>query len=206
MSEKYLTISEFSERLGKSKKTVNSWIRKGLIKYHKTPGGHYMIPESELLRLLGKSDSPGNNPGNEVGGNPIEEADVRLHEDIRRARMDPKKPIIFKEIEDMAWWHGVIQELGKEVVFTILPLVQLNESEKRNYVEAVAKLSAVLKEMIETAKKDAELVLKIRELEEMNKLLVDENSKLKDLLKEWNEFYNEALTIIRRGLEVINSG
>lgn len=46
---KLLKLSEFAEINGLHCNTVRSWIRNGTIKYVKTSGGHYRIPEDEVL-------------------------------------------------------------------------------------------------------------------------------------------------------------
>ena len=53
MTDIYLTIGEVAKRLGKSTGTIRRWEKEGLIKGTRTPKGHRMFPESEVLRLLG---------------------------------------------------------------------------------------------------------------------------------------------------------
>ncbi len=43
---------EIAEKLGVHKLTVTGWARKGQVKSIRTPGGHYLIPQSEADRLL----------------------------------------------------------------------------------------------------------------------------------------------------------
>jgi len=44
--------SEVAEMLNVTTATVSIWIRKGIIKAIKTPGGHYRIPEAEIKKLM----------------------------------------------------------------------------------------------------------------------------------------------------------
>ena len=54
MSEKYLSISEASKRLGVHTGTLRRWANEGKINSVRTPGGRRRFSEDEILRLLGK--------------------------------------------------------------------------------------------------------------------------------------------------------
>ena len=49
-----LTVPAFAAKVGKSKRTVNHWIAKGLIEARRSTkdGRRFVIPESELVRLV----------------------------------------------------------------------------------------------------------------------------------------------------------
>jgi len=52
MSEKLLRPREACERLGISYSTLRRWIEAGYVKAIRTVGGKYMVPESEVRRIL----------------------------------------------------------------------------------------------------------------------------------------------------------
>jgi excisionase family DNA binding protein len=43
MSDRALTVREVAERYGVTTPTVNGWIKKGALKAHRLPGGHWRI-------------------------------------------------------------------------------------------------------------------------------------------------------------------
>lgn len=54
MSE-LLKIPEAAKKMHVSRETIYSWIRRGLIKPVRTPGGRYRIPEDQLIRPVPES-------------------------------------------------------------------------------------------------------------------------------------------------------
>lgn len=46
-----LTVSTFASALSVSPRTVRDWLAAGQVKAHRTIGGHWRIPRSELDRL-----------------------------------------------------------------------------------------------------------------------------------------------------------
>ena len=53
MKKAYLKTGEFAFQMGVSQQTVMRWLKKGWIKYYKTPTGYNLIPVSEVSRLMG---------------------------------------------------------------------------------------------------------------------------------------------------------
>ena len=49
---KYYKVSEVAKILSMSRITIWLWIKEGKIKAIRTPGGTYLIPESEVNRIL----------------------------------------------------------------------------------------------------------------------------------------------------------
>src|SRR5258708_36329240 len=54
----YLTSHEVARLLGVSASAVLSWIDRGWIKAHRTPGGHRRVEELELIRFLRERNMP----------------------------------------------------------------------------------------------------------------------------------------------------
>jgi excisionase family DNA binding protein len=54
----YLTSHEVARLLSVSASAVLSWIDKGWIKAHRTPGGHRRVEKSELIRFLQEHNMP----------------------------------------------------------------------------------------------------------------------------------------------------
>lgn len=57
--EKYLTVTEACEKLRLHRDTVYDWIKDGKIDAVKRPGrggGEWLIPESEISRVLQRAD------------------------------------------------------------------------------------------------------------------------------------------------------
>jgi excisionase family DNA binding protein len=54
----YLTSHEVARLLGVSASAVLSWIDKGWIKAHRTPGGHRRVEKLELIRFLRERNMP----------------------------------------------------------------------------------------------------------------------------------------------------
>lgn len=52
LEKKSYKTGEVARMLGLNPVTVYLWVRKGLVKAWKTPGGQYLIPREEVERLL----------------------------------------------------------------------------------------------------------------------------------------------------------
>lgn len=50
--EKQFTPREAALLLHRSQETLIRWVKTGKLKAARLPGGHYLIPESEVLRVL----------------------------------------------------------------------------------------------------------------------------------------------------------
>ena len=49
-SEKYLSVEEFSERIGVHPQTVRKWDNEGVLKaHHRSPGGHRYYTEAQVV-------------------------------------------------------------------------------------------------------------------------------------------------------------
>jgi len=55
IEQRLLSLKKASKILGVSEKTLRRWDNAGKIKAFRTQGNHRRIPESEILRLMGKS-------------------------------------------------------------------------------------------------------------------------------------------------------
>jgi excisionase family DNA binding protein len=53
MPERVYPIHEATKLLGVSAQTIRRWEREGKIKCYRTAGGYRVIPESEIIRILG---------------------------------------------------------------------------------------------------------------------------------------------------------
>ena len=57
-SVKFFSTGRVARLLGVTDRTVRDWIKQGRIRAERTIGGHYRIPEDEVLRLL-RAGGPG---------------------------------------------------------------------------------------------------------------------------------------------------
>ncbi len=52
--ERHLKLGQVAEILGVSRRTVWRWIKEGKIKAVKLPSGIYVVPETEVERIIGE--------------------------------------------------------------------------------------------------------------------------------------------------------
>jgi hypothetical protein len=67
---------------------------------------------------------------------------------IREARKLESKPIIAKEIEDSAWFHNLLHDLGKYVYHRLVKYVDWGAAEIESEKQAFAKLSAAVDDLM----------------------------------------------------------
>jgi len=68
--------------------------------------------------------------------------DVEFEEATRHERKDERKPIRLKEIEDAAWFHNLLHDLGKYTYHRLVQKVEWGEDEIADYEAAFKRLSA----------------------------------------------------------------
>jgi excisionase family DNA binding protein len=83
MRERVYIIREATKLLGVSAKTIKRWEREGKIKCYRTVGGHRVIPESEITRILGikKEEREGGEPQpspTTPAASPLSSTEIRL--------------------------------------------------------------------------------------------------------------------------------
>jgi excisionase family DNA binding protein len=95
--EKMYKLREACEILRVSKKTIHRWEKAGKIKCVRTPGNHRLVPESEILRILGmqtpkyveKSDIKPKIEKKEPSGEKVERKGASSREEILDALRPP---------------------------------------------------------------------------------------------------------------------
>ena len=63
-----LTVRQAAERLGIAYSTLKHWIYRGTVRTTRTAGGHHRIAETEVERLLARTDRPPPRPRASGGG------------------------------------------------------------------------------------------------------------------------------------------
>lgn len=95
------------------------------------------------------------------------EEDAKLAEKDFKERLDSKKPIRAKEIEDAAWFHNLLHDLGKYVYHKMVRYVDWTDEDMENYDHARRKLSGFI-DSIHALIEDSG---KVQRLEDENTLL-----------------------------------
>lgn len=90
-----------------------------------------------------------------------EARDRRFHGELREKRKDTRKPIEAKEIEDMAWFHNLIQDVGKHVYHHAVNYVKLEGEDLEDYEKARDKIVGYVDNLI----KFSENALRMAEIE-----------------------------------------
>jgi hypothetical protein len=120
------------------------------------------------------------------------EADRRAAEALRAAREDAGRPILTKEIEDAAWFHNLLHDVGKYVFHRLVKYVDWTEEHARDAekaFEAIARFVDNLVEVgVEKAKVLEELKVENMALDAYLVFAVDLLQKAKERLMEYERF------------------
>jgi len=84
---------------------------------------------SKLFKASGRNLAP-----------PPLDADKDLAGDTIAEKKDARKPIREKEIEDAAWFHNLLHDLGKHVFTKMVKFVEWGDQDMNDYEKARAKL------------------------------------------------------------------
>jgi hypothetical protein len=98
---------------------------------------------------------------------PASRADLEHEIKTRETARQPSKPIVAKEIEDAAWFHNLLHDVGNHVYHSVVTHVVLGEEELRDYEKARAKIVAyydVLESLMAEADKVVEVEVENAEL------------------------------------------
>lgn len=87
-------------------------------------------------------------------------ADRKTAMAIREARKDASKPILAKEIEDAAWFHNLLHDLGNYTYHKLVKCVDWGPEEIADPKQAFNRLSAFLDDLMEL-KEDAARLQKV---------------------------------------------
>ena len=74
-------------------------------------------------------------------GRKVEAEDVELAKQTFTERKDSRKPIREKEIEDAAWFHNLLHDLGKYVYHKMVQYVEWTDEDMSNYEHACKTLT-----------------------------------------------------------------
>jgi excisionase family DNA binding protein len=85
MPERVYPIHEATRFLGVSAQTIRRWEREGKIKCYRTAGGYRVIPESEIIRILGIKEERG---GDEAQPSPTSTTSQPLSTEIRLKKIE----------------------------------------------------------------------------------------------------------------------
>jgi AraC-like DNA-binding protein len=107
-----------------------------------------------------------------------------------KARLDPRAPILLKEIEDMAWWKHLREELTVMLLPEALRRLRMEEVDRRN-PEATAKLAA--SRLLDAAAQGDALKARLEEAE----------AKLRAAEGEWRAKLAEHEEALRRYRELV---
>ena len=87
-------------------------------------------------------------------------ADAEHEAETRKAARQVNKPIIAKEIEDAAWFHNLLHDVGNHVYHSVVTHVVLGEEELRDYEKARAKIVAYY-DVLESLMAEADRVVEV---------------------------------------------
>jgi excisionase family DNA binding protein len=87
--EKLYTLKEAREILRVCTKTIQRWDKEGKIKCIRTPGNRRLIPESEILRIIGKIDHL--KVENAENKSLITETEPKKEETVPKTKIEPKE-------------------------------------------------------------------------------------------------------------------
>jgi hypothetical protein len=89
----------------------------------------YMAVISKIFKMSGR----------QLAATKVEE-DAKLAEKTIAEKKDARKPIREKEIEDAAWFHNLLHDLGKHVFTKMVKFVEWGDQDMNDYEKARAKL------------------------------------------------------------------
>ena len=120
---------------------------------------------------------------------------LKLRETVKRS----EKPIIAKEIEDSAWFHNLLHDLGKYAYHRLVRYVDWTPEDVKDYKKAFDKLSDMLDNLmmlIEDAKKLERLVDERDALKFALSMALDQANELLALVRSYQQYVNLLLQYI----------
>jgi hypothetical protein len=150
------------------------------------------ISSQTLRRLLeGRKGAEGGGAGG---------ADSKEAARLREARADVARPILAKEIEDAAWFHNLLHDVGKYVFHRLVKYVDWTEEcvkDEEKAFEAVAKFfNSLVEAGVEKAKVLEELKVENMALDAYLTFSVDLLQRAKERLMEYMRFTELAARTI----------
>jgi hypothetical protein len=134
----------------------------------------------------------------------VKAEDVTLAKQIFAERQDSRKPVRQKEIEDAAWFHNLLHDLGKYVYHKMVQFVDWTDQDMNDYEKARTKICSFI-DTIHTLIKDGEKVQRLEDektLLEMNLIkyqyVLDIAVKRVQMLKRYNDILISYMTPERR--------
>ena len=115
-----------------------------------------------------------------------EKADAETQTSIREARRDARQPIVEKEIEDSAWFHNLLHDLGKFTYHRLVKGVEGGGDEIDDYEKAYEKLSGRLDSLL-AMEQDPELL----------ENLTVENMRLEAIAFTYKDLYEQGSQSLR---------
>jgi hypothetical protein len=88
-------------------------------------------------------------------------ADEVYHHDLRQKAVDPRKPILTKEIQDTAWFHNLIHDVGKHVVSVLWGSIPWTSEMLKDHTKAYDAFVKRFNTLLESVEK-ADLVEELR--------------------------------------------
>jgi hypothetical protein len=116
----------------------------------------------------------------------VVKADVEAQTSIREARRDARQPIVEKEIEDSAWFHNLLHDLGKFTYHRLVKGVEWGGDEISDYEKAYEKLSGRLNNLL-AMEQDPELLER----------LTVENMKLEAIAFTYKDLHEQVSQSLR---------
>jgi len=117
-----------------------------------------------------------------------------------RQRLDPKHPIMTKWVSDISWWTHLMLDFSKIVLPDIMRLLEAKDIDIHNPEATARNAAAKFKAIKQLAEERAEKILeyenKIKELKSELESLAMENSKLRLLMKDYDEALEKLRTFI----------
>lgn len=114
----------------------------------------------------------------------LEKSDEEYELELREKPKEPRKPIIEKEIEDAAWFHNLLHDLGNAVYHDIVRYVHLDGDDLKDPELATEKLIEYNRGLLDMREK-AEEYLKVKQqlmgYELVYTLLKEKYEKLMDI-------------------------
>jgi hypothetical protein len=126
-------------------------------------------------------------------------ADKKAAEALRAAREDSRRPILVKEIEDAAWFHNLLHDVGKYVYHRLVKYVEWTEEKVRDEEKAFEAIAGYLDSMMEVAEKAhvlEELKVENMALDAYLTFSLDLLAKARDRLAEYMRFTEVAARTI----------
>jgi len=133
--------------------------------------------------------------------NKAKEEDLRRSKQIEQARLDRRKPLVAREIEDQAWFKNLVYELGKNAFNLLIKHTDLSEEELtyEGWEKARDKLVAKLREIYDFWESNPTL----RELGyEYRRVLVERDAAVK-VANDLRVALREALSLLQAAITLM---